>query len=133
MQLAFLNGLESTLWRHALWNGGYFGVIPTVRAILPPAKSETGRQVQSFVAGALAGTFGTILNTPADVVKSRIQNQPKDQPRKYNWTLPSLQMIAREEGVTALYKGFVPKVIFSFQSFLRPEYSFLPNLMCYVV
>ena len=27
--LAFLNGLESTLWRHALWNGGYFGVIPT--------------------------------------------------------------------------------------------------------
>jgi len=109
--LSFFNGLESTLWRHALWNGGYFGVIPTVKAIIPPAKTEGGKQAQNFLAGALAGTFGTILNTPADVVKSRIQNQPKDQPRKYNWTIPALQQIAREEGVTALYKGFVPKVL----------------------
>jgi hypothetical protein len=62
--------------------------------------------------GALAGTFGTILNTPADVVKSRIQNQPKDMPRKYNWTIPSLAIIAREEGPRALYKGFVPKVFY---------------------
>jgi len=109
--LAFSNGLESTLWRHALWNGGYFGVIPAVRAILPPATSDGGKQLQGFLAGALAGTFGTILNTPADVVKSRIQNQSKDLPRKYNWALPSLVQIAREEGVFALYKGFLPKVL----------------------
>jgi len=109
--LAFFNGMESTLWRHALWNGGYFGVIPTVKAIIPPAKTEGGKQVQNFIAGALAGTFGTILNTPADVVKSRIQNQPKDQPRKYNWTIPSFGVIMREEGVRALYKGFLPKVL----------------------
>lgn len=23
----FLKGMEATVWRHALWNGGYFGVI----------------------------------------------------------------------------------------------------------
>jgi solute carrier family 25 2-oxodicarboxylate transporter 21 len=23
----FLRGMEATVWRHALWNGGYFGVI----------------------------------------------------------------------------------------------------------
>ena len=30
---------------------------------------------------------------------------------KYNWTYPSLFLIAREEGFAALYKGFVPKVL----------------------
>jgi len=25
--LAFFKGLEATLWRHGVWNGGYFGVI----------------------------------------------------------------------------------------------------------
>jgi len=108
--LAFTNGLESTLWRHALWNGGYFGMIPTVKALMPSATSETEKQFQNFVAGALAGTFGTILNTPADVVKSRIQNQPKTA-QKYNWALSAITTVAREEGVGALYKGFIPKVL----------------------
>ncbi len=25
--MAFFKGLEATIWRHAIWNGGYFGVI----------------------------------------------------------------------------------------------------------
>lgn len=60
-------------------------------------------------------TKGTILNTPADVVKTRIQNQDAilkaGEPRKYNWTWPSMATIAKEEGFTALYKGFVPKYV----------------------
>jgi solute carrier family 25 (mitochondrial 2-oxodicarboxylate transporter), member 21 len=43
---------------------------------------------------------GTILNTPFDVVKTRIQNQV-NRPgivSKYNWALPSLGTIMREEG-----------------------------------
>jgi len=108
--MAFTNGLESTLWRHALWNGGYFGMIPTVKGIMPATTSEFGKQFQNFIAGAIAGTFGTMLNTPADVVKSRIQNQSKNA-RKYNWALPAIRIVAREEGIAALYKGFVPKVL----------------------
>lgn len=30
---------------------------------------------------------------------------------KYNWTLPGLCTVFREEGFMALYKGFVPKVL----------------------
>lgn len=48
-----------------------------------------------------------------DVVKSRIQNTtrvPGVVP-KYNWTLPSVALVAREEGFGALYKGFIPKVL----------------------
>ena len=50
--------------------------------------------------------------TPPQVVKSRIQGATKvpGVAPKYNWTYPALVTIAREEGVAALYKGFVPKV-----------------------
>lgn len=46
--------------------------------------------------GAMGGTIGTMLNTPFDVVKTRIQNS--EVGTKYVWTLPSLGTIAREEG-----------------------------------
>ena len=36
--LALYNGLEATIWRHAAWNGGYFGVIFGVKEMLPKAK-----------------------------------------------------------------------------------------------
>jgi solute carrier family 25 2-oxodicarboxylate transporter 21 len=47
------------------------------------------------------------------VVKSRIQRAeriPGVKP-KYNWTYPALVTVAREEGLAALYKGFIPKVL----------------------
>ena len=57
--------------------------------------------------------MGTILNTPMDVVKSRIQNSPvvAGGVRKYGWAVPSLGLVMREEGFGALYKGFLPKVL----------------------
>ena len=47
------------------------------------------------------------------VVKSRIQGATKAPGvvPKYNWTYPALVTIFREEGPTALYKGFAPKVL----------------------
>lgn len=36
--LALYNGLEATLWRHASWNGGYFGCIQGVKSIIPEAE-----------------------------------------------------------------------------------------------
>lgn len=96
--LAFFKGLEATLWRHALWNGGYFGIIHGVRNALPEAESSHGKLFTNFIAGSIGGTFGTILNTPFDVVKTRIQNQQGNATPKYRWTLPALSTIAKEEG-----------------------------------
>jgi solute carrier family 25 (mitochondrial 2-oxodicarboxylate transporter), member 21 len=113
--LALYNGLESTMWRHILWNAGYFGCIFQVKAIMP--KPAPGNKSQAmftdFTSGAIGGTVGTILNTPMDVVKSRIQNSPKlpGQAPKYNWAWPGLATIMKEEGFAALYKGFLPKVL----------------------
>lgn len=54
-----------------------------------------------------------LTKTSFDVVKSRIQNtvRVRGVTPKYNWTIPSLAIVAREEGFAALYKGFLPKVL----------------------
>ncbi|KHJ35554.1 putative mitochondrial 2-oxodicarboxylate carrier 2 [Erysiphe necator] len=111
--LALFNGLESTLWRHIFWNSGYFGCIFQVREILPKSDTRKTRIINDLVSGAIGGTVGTILNTPMDVVKSRIQNNPKipGVVPKYSWAWPAIMTIFREEGFRALYKGFLPKVI----------------------
>ena len=123
--MGFSKGLEATVWRHAVWNGGmcvcifrivlivlgYFGVIKFVRSALPEAETKQGLLLRNFIAGSIGGTVGTLLNTPFDVAKTRIQGQLPGQPIKYGWTLPSIGIIWKEEGFAALYKGFVPKVL----------------------
>ncbi|KAI8846595.1 mitochondrial carrier domain-containing protein [Chytridium lagenaria] len=87
----FWKGLEATALRHIIWNAGYFGVI---------------QANQNEVLNC-----GTILNTPFDVVKSRVQGQIAGHLSMYNWAFPALATIVREEGFGALYKGFLPKVL----------------------
>jgi len=111
--LAMYQGLESTMWRHVLWNAGYFGCIFQVKALLPKATDKKSQIGNDLLSGAVGGTVGTILNTPMDVVKSRIQNYTKvpGVVPKYGWAVPSLGVVLREEGFSALYKGFLPKVL----------------------
>merc|ERR550519_2051937 len=61
----------------------------------------------SFCSGLAAATAGT----PADVVKTRIMNQPVDSRGKglyYKGVMDCLYHAVKEEGVMSLYKGFVP-------------------------
>ncbi|KAI0310809.1 organic acid transporter [Amylostereum chailletii] len=111
--LGLYAGMEATFWRHVWWNGGYFGSIFQVRAMMPKAESPQAQLFNNFVSGAIGGFIGTAINTPFDVVKSRIQSVAKvpGVVPKYNWTYPALVTMAREEGLAALYKGFVPKVL----------------------
>jgi len=106
-------GMESTFWRHFWWNGGFFGSIYQVRMLLPKAETQQGQLLNNFISGSIGGFVGTAMNTPFDVVKSRIQGSTKISgvAPKYNWTYPALVTIFREEGPSALYKGFLPKVL----------------------
>jgi solute carrier family 25 2-oxodicarboxylate transporter 21 len=46
--LALYNGLEATLWRHASWNGGYFGCIQGVKSVIPEAEVPLTKLMLSF-------------------------------------------------------------------------------------
>ncbi|CCF59668.1 hypothetical protein KAFR_0H02590 [Kazachstania africana CBS 2517] len=112
--LGMYGGLESTMLRHAFWNAGYFGIIYQVRNTLGTDKKSTWNDL---IAGTIGGTMGCILNTPFDVVKSRVQSQHNvtklangQLVKKYDWAIPSVMKIYREEGFRALYKGFTPKI-----------------------
>jgi solute carrier family 25 (mitochondrial 2-oxodicarboxylate transporter), member 21 len=51
-------GMESTMWRHVLWNAGYFGCIFQVRQLLPKAETK-GSQIANDVAAG--GMFLRVL------------------------------------------------------------------------
>jgi len=111
--LGLYAGMEATFWRHLWWNAGYFGCIFKVREVLPKPETNSARLTNDLIAGTVGGFVGTAVNTPFDVVKSRIQGAEKipGVVPKYNWTYLGIVTIFREEGPAALYKGFVPKVL----------------------
>ena len=41
-------GMESTFWRHWWWNGGYFGTIFQVKALMPKAEVSTSYHTSTF-------------------------------------------------------------------------------------
>ncbi|RYO92370.1 hypothetical protein DL766_000338 [Monosporascus sp. MC13-8B] len=108
-------GMRSQIlcWSSAETDMWHFGCIFQVRGLLPKAETKKAQITNDIVAGTVGGTVGTILNTPMDVVKSRIQNSPKvaGQVPKYNWAWGACGTVMKEEGFGALYKGFLPKVL----------------------
>jgi solute carrier family 25 2-oxodicarboxylate transporter 21 len=107
--MTFYKGLESTLWRNGVWNGSYFGIIHWLKHTFPVQDERSGSAaLRNFMAGVLGGAIATTFNTPFDVVKSRIQNQANSAAA---WSLPELVRVGSTEGVTALYKGYLPKLL----------------------
>ena len=108
--LSFYKGFESTLWRNAVWNATYFGMIHAINTKMPAEGDwKHGKRLmfRNFLIGAFSGALATTFNTPFDVVKSRFQNSSSAAP----WTWTSLIEVLRNEGPRALWKGYTPKVL----------------------
>lgn len=68
---------------------------------------------QSLLLGGFSGGMGPLCNNPLDVVKTRLQKQvikPGKAP-KYTGLGQACILIAREEGVLALWKGITPRLL----------------------
>lgn len=64
-----------------------------------------------FLGAMIAGLAGAVLSTPADVVKSRMMNQPVDKAGRglhYRGTMNCFTKLVQQEGFLAMYKGFLP-------------------------
>ncbi|XP_020087579.1 mitochondrial succinate-fumarate transporter 1 [Ananas comosus] len=67
---------------------------------------------QSMISGFLAGTAGPICTGPFDVVKTRLMAQGKSGgERKYKGMVHAIRTIHAEEGLLALWKGLLPRLM----------------------
>eukprot|EP00540_Astrosyne_radiata_P013551 CAMPEP_0116853284 /NCGR_PEP_ID=MMETSP0418-20121206/17821_1 /TAXON_ID=1158023 /ORGANISM="Astrosyne radiata, Strain 13vi08-1A" /LENGTH=398 /DNA_ID=CAMNT_0004485657 /DNA_START=35 /DNA_END=1231 /DNA_ORIENTATION=- len=109
----------------------YKGVIPTMlrqgcnqavnftayqyfkKKVLQNQQSQQLSPWQSLVLGGISGGMGPLVNNPLDVVKTRLQKQvviPGKAP-KYTGLFQACTVIAKEEGVLALWKGITPRLL----------------------
>lgn len=68
---------------------------------------------QSLVIGGFSGGMGPIVNNPLDVVKTRLQKQVVHEGKtpKYTGLVQACVVVAKEEGVLALWKGITPRLL----------------------
>lgn len=105
-------GLTSTLLRNGVFNMVYFSFYHNLKPLIPKSTSANVDLVWRLAIGFCAGTFGSLLNIPFDVAKSRIQGpQPQPGVIKYSTCLSTIVTVYKEEGFFALYKGLLPKVM----------------------
>ncbi|KIR24999.1 solute carrier family 25 (mitochondrial aspartate/glutamate transporter), member 12/13 [Cryptococcus deuterogattii LA55] len=77
-----------------------------------------------LAAAGIAGMPAAYLTTPADVVKTRLQSQARAGQTVYKGIVDGLSKIFREEGLRALFKGGLARVI-------RSSPQFAVTLACY--
>ncbi|KAK4539903.1 hypothetical protein RGQ29_031870 [Quercus rubra] len=67
---------------------------------------------QSMISGFLAGTAGPVCTGPFDVVKTRLMAQTRDGGAlKYKGMIHAIRTIYAEEGLLALWKGLLPRLM----------------------
>mmetsp|Transcript_27356 Transcript_27356/g.48427 ORF Transcript_27356/g.48427 Transcript_27356/m.48427 type:complete len:401 (-) Transcript_27356:107-1309(-) len=68
---------------------------------------------QSLLIGGISGGFGPLCNNPLDVVKTRLQKQVvvEGKQPKYTGLAQACMVIAKEEGMLALWKGITPRLL----------------------
>lgn len=67
---------------------------------------------QSMISGFLAGTAGPVCTGPFDVVKTRLMAQSRSEgDMKYTGMFHAIKTIYAEEGLLALWKGLLPRLM----------------------
>lgn len=124
-------GLPATLLRDIPFNIIYFSSYAFFKTSLRDEKGHLG-PAQIFSAGLGAGALAAGLDTPADTIKTRLQNGQG----RYTGVGHCFRTILKEEGWGALFRGTLPRVLiigplFSitfamfefFQSWLLPQHE----------
>ncbi|GIL56239.1 hypothetical protein Vafri_11674 [Volvox africanus] len=102
--LGLWKGLGPNIARNAIINAAELASYDQIKQSLLGAglKDNVGTHL---LAGLGAGFFAVCIGSPVDVVKSRIMG---DRAGRFSGVLDCFVKTAREEGMLAFYKGFVP-------------------------
>lgn len=106
--LALYNGLSASILRQLTYSTTRFGIYEVSKQKLG-AENESILPLYTRVGlAAISGAAGGFVGVPADVVNVRMQNDiklPKDLKRNYANAFQGLYIIAKEEGIPAMFQG----------------------------
>lgn len=114
---ALWNGVAPTVLRNGTNQSVMFTVKHLADNLLWNKHEGDGRTLQpwqSMLSGFIAGFAGPVATGPFDVVKTRLMAQEKPPPgsqAQYRGLGHALFRIAAEEGVGALWKGLLPRLM----------------------
>ncbi|KAJ8009131.1 hypothetical protein DPEC_G00085710 [Dallia pectoralis] len=104
-------GWVPNVQRAALVNLGDLTTYDTVKHFLLRNTSLQDTSLCHGFASACSGLVAATMGTPADVIKTRIMNQPRDVNGRgvlYTSSIDCLIQSVKGEGFKSLYKGFLP-------------------------
>lgn len=104
----------ASLPRAIFGSGAQIATFGKTKAFLSEHDIATHPVINSFCAGAVAGTFMSLAITPPDVIATRLYNQGLDEHGRgiyYKGWFDCLFKILRSEGLYGLYKGFWPNYL----------------------
>jgi solute carrier family 25 (mitochondrial citrate transporter), member 1 len=111
---ALYKGLVPTMLRQGLNQAVNFTAYNAAKSwLLAWQNTKELAPWQALVLGGISGGMGPLVNNPLDVVKTRLQKQvvlPGKTP-KYTGLIQACALIAKEEGVLALWKGITPRLL----------------------
>jgi len=109
---SFYVGYGTTVAREIPFAFIQFPIYERFKATWASFQGRETNAVQGAACGSVAGAIAGGLTTPLDVAKTRImlERPAEGQAKKYSGTISSMQTIASEEGMLALYKGISPRV-----------------------
>ncbi|KAG5675435.1 hypothetical protein PVAND_005339 [Polypedilum vanderplanki] len=97
--------------RAAFVNLGDLTTYDTVKRYILTNTGLPDDHVVHIMSSICAGLVAAMLGTPADVIKTRVMNQPTDDLGRgllYKGSVDCFQQTVKKEGFFALYKGFLP-------------------------
>ncbi|XP_026411881.1 mitochondrial succinate-fumarate transporter 1-like [Papaver somniferum] len=108
-------GAAPTVMRNGTNQAAMFTAKNTIDVILWKKHEGDGKVIQpwqSMVSGFLAGTVGPVCTGPFDVVKTRLMAQSRSaNDVKYTGMVHAIRTIFQEEGLRALWKGLLPRLM----------------------
>jgi solute carrier family 25 (mitochondrial citrate transporter), member 1 len=112
--LALWNGVGPTILRNGTNQMCLFWAKANLDHIYWGKNEGDGKKltpVQSMVSGFSAACLGPCATGPFDVVKTRLMAQEKTGSDRYRSFLHALVTIPREEGIRAMWRGLLPRLM----------------------
>ncbi|KAL5714304.1 Mitochondrial uncoupling protein 5 [Ranunculus cassubicifolius] len=105
---ALFSGVSATVLRQTLYSTTRMGIYDMLKQRWTDPKSGNMPILSKIGAGLIAGGIGAAVGNPADVAMVRMQADgrlPAAERRNYKSVIDAIQRMAKQEGITSLWRG----------------------------